>query len=96
MSAGNDPYPDGSTFCELDRAAGATKGTAFRCFKRLLPTFEEGVDYVVLHHERDGERVASLRRQGRVYANSLNVVVLGPRAAGAVADSMCGGTGATR
>lgn len=91
MSSGNAPYPDAATLLELDRAAGATKGTAFRCFKRLLPGFEEGVDYVVLHHRNDEERVASLRRQGRIYANSLNVVVLGPRAAQAVAEAMSGG-----
>lgn len=94
MSSGNTPYPDAATLRELDRAAGAPKGTAFRCFKRLLPAFEEGVDYVVLHYQNDEERVASLRRRGRIYANSLNVVVLGPRAAQAVAEAMSGDAGA--
>lgn len=96
MSSGNEPYPDTATLLELDRAAGATKGTAFRCFKRLLPHFEEGIDYVVLHHYSDEERVASLRRQGRVYANSVNVVVLGPRAAQAVAEAMRGSAATPR
>lgn len=96
MSAGNDPYPEGSTLCELDRAAGARKGTAFRCFKRLLSTLQEGTDYLVFHHRHDGERLASLHRQGRVYANSLNIVMLAPHAARAVADAMRDEAGATR
>ena len=96
MNSGNASYPDTATLLELDRAAGATKGTAFRCFKRLLPGLEEGVDYVVLHHRTDEERVASLRRQGRIYANSVNVVVLGSRAAQAIAEAMSGDAASPR
>lgn len=85
---GNEPCSDGVTLRDLDAAAGAPKGAAFRAFKRLAPQLREGSDYVILHHARDHAQIAALRARARIYAGSVNVVVLGGAAAQAVAAAM--------
>ena len=76
--------PRWRTLRELDLAAARDKGAAFRIFKRLAGEYREGTDYVVLHHEADATAVNALREQQRVYANSINVVLLSPAFAAAV------------
>ncbi|SFF33750.1 hypothetical protein SAMN04488120_102264 [Fontimonas thermophila] len=86
----------GRTLRELDQAAHAPKGSAFRAFKHLAERFEEDRDYVVLHHERDRARIEALRARQRIYAGSLNVIVLAPHAAEAVAAALRGSGPASR
>lgn len=76
------------SFRELDLAAGHGKGAAFRAFKALSATFREDEDYVVLAHDRDAEAIAALREQGRIYANSVNVVLVAPSLAAAILDAL--------
>ena len=61
---------------ELDEAAGTTKGTAFRCFKRHADTLNEGTDYCVLRPEDHTDAIAAMRSAGRLYASSVNIVLL--------------------
>ncbi|MDD3762122.1 MAG: hypothetical protein PHP86_02380 [Nevskiales bacterium] len=63
---------------EVDLAAGAAKGSGFRLFKRLLAELSEGTDFVVLQQTHDHEAIERLRRDGRIYASSVNVVLLRP------------------
>lgn len=72
------------TFRELDERLGAVKGTAFRAFKRLLGEFQEGTDFVQLDAMADGKQIAELRRSGRIYPTSVNVVLLMGPACGRV------------
>ena len=64
------------TFLELDRRWQARKGTAFRAFKRALPDLREGIDFIYLHAHRQADEIAALRVAGRIYASSVNVVLL--------------------
>jgi hypothetical protein len=72
------------TLRELDAALQRPKGTAFRAFKRLVETLQEGRDFRVLRRDRDGEEIQHLRTAARIYASSINVVLLSPAAAAAV------------
>lgn len=74
-------YPQWCSLREIDLTAGQTKGSSFRLFKRMNAQWQEGRDFVVLHHERHANAIAQLRNSGRIYANSVNVVLLHPRAA---------------
>ncbi len=67
---------DWHTFRDIDTALGAAKGTAFRAFKQLRPELVEGRDFSVLRADTHGRRIESLRRNGRIYASSVNVVLL--------------------
>lgn len=70
--------PGWATLHEIDRAAGAAKGAAFRAFKRSLAQWREGPDYVVLDATRHRAQIDALRAQGRVYASSVNIVMVAP------------------
>lgn len=72
---------DWLTLRELDQRHGRPKGSAFRAFKAALPGLREGVDFVVLAAADDAARIEPLRRAGRVYPASRNVVLLAPAAA---------------
>lgn len=61
---------------EVDEARGTTKGTAFLAFKQLRDGFDEGRDFYYLNGEQDAAEIEALRMQGRVYANSVNAVLL--------------------
>jgi hypothetical protein len=74
-------YRDQVTLQEIDRTAGLAKGSAFRAFKRLVADLAEGIDYQVLDHQQARETIAELRLQGRIYASSVNVIVLSKPAA---------------
>lgn len=64
------------TFRDIDRHLGLPKGSAFRAFKRLRPALREGEDFRVLAAGADNQTIAELRQAGRIYASSINVVLL--------------------
>ena len=66
----------GYTFKEIDTRHARPKGTAFRVFKRLLGELEEGVDFHYLDRDTDAERIAALRSTGRLYASTVNAVIV--------------------
>jgi hypothetical protein len=63
---------------ELDEAQGLVKGSAFRAFKQVEPQLQEPRDYAVLHHDDNRTEIENLRRSGRIYDSSINVVLLSP------------------
>jgi hypothetical protein len=77
-------YENWRSLRELDRAAGRSKGAAFRAFKQLNAAYREGRDYIVLEQQRDLAAISELRARGRLYASSVNVVLLAPALADAV------------
>lgn len=78
------------SFRELDDQAGLPKGRAFRVFKRLDPPLRENEDFLLLNSDQDSDTIAGLRRQGRIYASSIQVVLLKPAAARRIADRLAG------
>lgn len=74
MGATSDP--PSYTFLDIDRALGLAKGRAFRAFKSIRHGLREGSDFVVLHHRDDAGLITELRRQERIYAASVNVVLM--------------------
>ena len=72
------------TLLELDRSLGGPKGTAFRAFKRLEPSWREGHDYRVLDSGNDAAEIETLRAAGRVYRSSRTVILLSERAAATI------------
>jgi len=65
------------TFRELDEAAARPKGSAFRAFKRIEPQLREGLDFQLLRAGADDAQIEVLRREQRIYSNSVNIVLLG-------------------
>lgn len=61
---------------ELDSAWTVRKGAAFRSFKRMLPDLVEGRDFIYMNAERDHAEIEHLRASQRIYASSINVVML--------------------
>ena len=81
------PAIDGTvTLREIDERLGRPKGTAFRAFKRLA--LVEGPDFRVLHADADAREIAALRDAHRIYATSVNVIVLSEGAAARVAQAV--------
>ena len=76
------------TVRELDETLGVAKGTAFRCFKQQLAQLQENSDFHVLEAVRDKETIELLRRQGRIYPQSVNVVLLSPASAERLLECM--------
>jgi len=66
------------TFREIDNLHGVAKGTAFRAFKRLGAQLVEGRDYQYWHAATHGADIEALRRTGRIYASTVNAVLLTP------------------
>lgn len=64
------------SFKEIDARHGCTKGTAFRAFKRVRAQLEEGADFHYLEAAANAERIAELKRSGRLYASTVNAVLL--------------------
>ncbi len=81
---GTDDYAGWLSMRDLDLAAGQPKGAAFRAFKALLGSLEEGRDFVVLDLETAQALVATLIAQGRLYRGSVHPVLLAPAAAARV------------
>jgi hypothetical protein len=67
---------DWHTFRDIDAHLGLPKGSAFRGFKRLHDALEEGRDFHLLSATEHGQTIEQLRRQSRIYASSINVVLL--------------------
>lgn len=76
-----DDYSTWRSLRELDAASGRVKGSAFRAFKSLLETLNEGTDFIVLDHQRHAALAAHLHAQGRLYRSSIHPVLLAPAAA---------------
>ncbi|NIV75665.1 MAG: hypothetical protein GWN37_12730 [Gammaproteobacteria bacterium] len=64
------------SFKEIDARHGCAKGTAFRAFKRTRAELEEGADFHYLEAAAHAERIAELKRRGRIYASTVNAVLL--------------------
>lgn len=73
MKAGADVQ---TSLKELDSAWNARKGTAFRAFKHALPGLVEDQDFVYLNAQHDQAKIERLRSAQRIYASSINVVML--------------------
>jgi len=73
---------------ELDRAAGKVKGSAFRAFRHIESQWRESLDFRVLDHEQDRATITALRDNGRIYASTVNLVLLSPAMAQAILDQM--------
>ncbi|SHH07360.1 hypothetical protein SAMN04488068_2423 [Hydrocarboniphaga daqingensis] len=76
------------TLRELDQAECCAKGSAFRAFKRIETQWTQGRDYQVLHHDDDRAAIARWREAGRIYASTVNLLLLSPPLARAVRDQM--------
>ena len=66
------------SFRELDQASGQPKGSAFRIFKRIELQLQESRDYALLRLDQQRETIENLRLSQRIYASSVNVVLLAP------------------
>lgn len=69
-----------ASFKELDRACGVVKGSAFRAFKALAEQLTEGVDFHCYDARLAAEMHAELMQAGRIYAGTVNAVLLEARA----------------
>jgi hypothetical protein len=67
---------DRVTLRELDERLARPKGSSFRAFKQRLPELTEGADYWVLNPREHAQALARLREQGRLYASSVNAILL--------------------
>ena len=72
------------TFRELDDRNRWVKGTAFKRFKAVHRSLVEGVDFRHLDARQDGEEIEALRRTQRVYASTVNAVLISVRVANAL------------
>lgn len=68
------------SFKELDRACGVVKGSAFRAFKALAAELTEGVDFYCYDARLAAQTHAELLHAGRIYAGTVNAVLLEARA----------------
>lgn len=64
------------TFKEIDEMLKQPKGAAFRLFKRAQRYLREGEHFFCVDERVDAEAVAQLRRMGRIYASTVNVVLI--------------------
>lgn len=74
-----------STLRELDETHGWNKGSAFRRFKRLAASAQEGRDYWVFQPHT--AQFTALR--SRLYPGSQRAILLGPDLAARVAGTGC-------
>lgn len=65
-----------TSFKELDQALQLAKGESFKRFKAVEKGLIEGRDFLWLSATDDGEAIAQLKQQERVYSTSINVVLL--------------------
>ena len=64
------------SFKEIDALHQRPKGTAFRAFKRLSEQLIEGEHYYYFSAQTHGAEIERLRREGRLYAATVNAVLL--------------------
>lgn len=74
------------TLRELDEAAGAPKGTAFRAFKRMESQLDGNLDFRLLDAQADAAEIAALRE--RIYRSSRNVLLFSPETASLLRGEM--------
>lgn len=74
-----------ATFKELDLACGVIKGSAFRAFKALGEQLVEGVDFHCHDARLASSTHAELVLTGRLYAGTINAVLLEGRAQALIA-----------
>lgn len=65
------------TFMEIDQHHKLPKGSAFRLFKQLEPQWVEGEHFWCCDSRSQPEAFAELRRSGRLYASTVNAVLIG-------------------
>lgn len=70
---------DSYSMKDLDQALKQPKGTGFRLFKASLPRLQENEDFRLLNAKEDASVIRQLRTEGRIYAQSVNVVMLSRR-----------------
>lgn len=63
---------------EIDAALGQPKGSAFRAFKSL--PLREGIDFWVLHPDRDGLAFTAVRAQRRLYPGAMRAILVSDEA----------------
>lgn len=73
-----ESLPEGRTwsFKEIDARHACPKGTAFRAFKRLGAELEEGRHFHYFAANTHAALIAELKAEGRIYASTLNAVLL--------------------
>jgi len=64
------------TFKEIDALHQRSKGTAFRAFKHLGEQLLEGEHYYYFSAQTHGAEIERLRRERRLYAATVNAVLL--------------------
>ncbi len=74
------------TFKEIDQELGNPKGTAFLAFKRLKHGFSEGRDFYYLGASVHSAEIRKLCERGRIYASTVNAVLLTQAGYDAVID----------
>jgi len=75
---------------EIDTAREQPKGTAFLAFKQLKHSFDEGRDFFYLGADQDGHEIEKLRTSGRVYATTVNAILLSESGHAAIIDYLDG------
>jgi hypothetical protein len=63
---------------EIDAALGRPKGSAFRAFKSL--PLREGVDFYVLHPDRDGPAFTIVQARGQLYPGAQRAILVSDEA----------------
>lgn len=64
------------SFKEIDTLHQRPKGTAFRAFKKLNKILIEGEHYIYLPTTTHAKDIETLRQTGRLYASTVNAVLL--------------------
>lgn len=75
---------------EIDAAREQPKGTAFLAFKQLKDSFDEGRDFFYLSAQHDSREIETLRASGRIYATTVNAVLLSESGYDALTDYLDG------
>lgn len=61
---------------EIDESLGLVKGNAFIAFKRVRGKLQEERDFLYYSGFTQAQQVAELKRSGRIYASTVNAVLL--------------------
>lgn len=91
MSLSVPDDPAYATFKELDQQHGLPKGSTFRAFKRLLANWTEGVEFICCDVRCDPVAFARLLESGRLYAGTVNAVLIAPAGIGALTAALGSG-----
>jgi len=67
------------SFKQIDSLNGLAKGEGFRLFKRARNDLVEGEDYFVLDNAVEADVIERLRRDGLIYASTVNLVLITER-----------------